>query len=83
MKSNGFRKNENRKIEIIKSPVTNFGFNTPHKKLTFKYMDIYNDDVQVRVPSIDKAQSILNWNPKVDIEDGLKETIKYFKLHLK
>jgi len=61
---------------IYKKAVTNFGFNTPHKKLTFKYIDIYNDDVQVRVPSIDKAQSILNWNPKVMLDEALDKCIK-------
>ena len=41
------------------------------------------DDPIRRKPDITEANKILNWNPKVNIEDGLKETIKYFKLHLK
>jgi dTDP-glucose 4,6-dehydratase len=37
------------------------------------------DDPKVRQPNITKAQTILNWEPKVKLEDGLRETIKYFK----
>ena len=41
------------------------------------------DDPIRRKPDISEAKKILNWNPKVDIDDGLKETIEYFKLQLK
>lgn len=37
------------------------------------------DDPVQRKPDIQKAQSTLNWKPKVSLEDGLKETINYFK----
>jgi dTDP-glucose 4,6-dehydratase len=37
------------------------------------------DDPKVRQPDITKARSILNWEPKVSLHDGLKETITYFK----
>jgi dTDP-glucose 4,6-dehydratase len=37
------------------------------------------DDPKVRQPDISKAQRILNWEPKVSLQDGLKETIAYFK----
>ncbi|MGH7885541.1 MAG: GDP-mannose 4,6-dehydratase, partial [Thermodesulfobacteriota bacterium] len=37
-----------------------------------------NDPVR-RKPDITIAKRELAWEPKVDIEDGLKETIKYFK----
>jgi nucleoside-diphosphate-sugar epimerase len=33
----------------------------------------------VRQPDIGKARRILNWEPKVSLHDGLKETIAYFK----
>ena len=29
------------------------------------------------------AKKILDWHPKIDIDDGLKETIQYFKQQLK
>jgi dTDP-glucose 4,6-dehydratase len=41
------------------------------------------DDPKVRQPENSLAQKKLKWEPKVSLEDGLKETIKYFKKILK
>lgn len=43
------------------------------------YKDLPQDDPKQRKPDIGLAQSTLNWNPKVQLEDGLKETISYFR----
>ncbi len=37
------------------------------------------DDPKQRQPDIELAKSTLGWEPKVSLEDGLKETIAYFK----
>jgi dTDP-glucose 4,6-dehydratase len=37
------------------------------------------DDPKRRQPNIGKAKKILGWEPKVSLEDGLKETIEYFQ----
>jgi UDP-glucuronate decarboxylase len=37
------------------------------------------DDPRQRKPDITLAKSKLDWTPKVDLEDGLKETIVYFR----
>jgi UDP-glucuronate decarboxylase len=37
------------------------------------------DDPRQRCPDITKAQSLLGWEPKVPLEDGLKETVTYFR----
>ncbi len=37
------------------------------------------DDPQRRQPDITRARSILNWEPKVNLLDGLEKTIAYFK----
>lgn len=36
------------------------------------------DDPKVRQPDISKARQMLDWEPKVSLEDGLRETIEYF-----
>ena len=41
------------------------------------------DDPIRRKPDISLAKKILNWEPKTEVTDGLKETIDYFKLQLK
>ena len=39
-------------------------------------------DPQRRQPDITRARTILGWEPKVDLEEGLRKTIPYFKLKL-
>jgi UDP-glucuronate decarboxylase len=41
------------------------------------------DDPRQRRPDISLAQARLDWTPKVSLEDGLKETIAYFRRALK
>jgi dTDP-glucose 4,6-dehydratase len=36
------------------------------------------DDPKVRQPDITKARTLLGWEPKVSLEEGLKYTIAYF-----
>lgn len=42
------------------------------------YCELPKDDPKRRKPCIDKAKSVLKWSPKIQLEEGLKETIKYF-----
>ena len=37
------------------------------------------DDPKVRQPDIGKARRLLKWEPKVDVEDGLRQTIDWCK----
>ena len=37
------------------------------------------DDPKQRCPDITKARRILKWEPKVDLEDGLRRTYEYFR----
>lgn len=41
------------------------------------------DDPKIRQPDITKAREILGWEPKVELEDGLKRTLAYFQDKLK
>ncbi len=43
------------------------------------YKPLPVDDPKVRRPNIAKAQNLLQWEPKVDLEEGLLKTINYFK----
>lgn len=43
------------------------------------FMPLPTDDPKQRQPNIQLAKENLGWEPKVDLEDGLKETISYFK----
>jgi dTDP-glucose 4,6-dehydratase len=36
-------------------------------------------DPQMRQPDITRARQILKWNPKIELEEGLRKTIPYFK----
>jgi dTDP-glucose 4,6-dehydratase len=47
-------------------------------KLVFK--DLPVDDPKQRKPDIRKARELLGWEPKVGLQDGLRETIEYFRL---
>ena len=43
------------------------------------FMPLPTDDPKQRQPDITLAKENLGWQPKVNLEDGLKETIAYFK----
>ena len=50
-----------------------------HSKSVINYAKLPDDDPKMRNPDISKALKKFNWKPKIDLEDGLKKTIKYFK----
>jgi len=47
-------------------------------KIIFKVLP--QDDPRQRQPDIRRAKKILNWRPKIELEEGLKITIDWFKL---
>jgi len=77
-----------------KAEVVNLGTQDEHtvlffaqkiKKLTASKSKIVfsqklpEDDPIKRKPDISKAEKLLNWRPKIDLEEGLKKTIAYYK----
>lgn len=43
------------------------------------YHDLPSDDPKQRQPDITQAQTVLNWQPTVALDEGLARTIAYFK----
>lgn len=84
-----FNENQN---HIIHSPV-NLGnpqeftvtdiarkvINLTGSKSEIEYKPLPVDDPKVRRPDISKAKTLLDWEPRVSIEEGLLKTISYFK----
>ncbi len=50
-----------------------------NSKSKLVYKELPNDDPKQRQPDITLARDKLGWEPKVGLETGLKETIKYFE----
>jgi UDP-glucuronate decarboxylase len=46
---------------------------------TLTFMPLPQDDPRQRQPDISLAREKLGWEPKVPLEDGLKETVAYFR----
>jgi len=44
-----------------------------------EYRPLPEDDPKRRRPDITKARQLLSWEPKVTLEEGLRETIAYFR----
>lgn len=43
------------------------------------FLELPQDDPQVRNPDISKAKSLLGWSPKISLEKGLRKTIDYYQ----
>tara|TARA_Y100000768_G_C23951395_1_gene670417 strand:- start:535 stop:1473 length:939 start_codon:yes stop_codon:yes gene_type:complete len=48
-----------------------------------EFYDLPENDPKMRKPDISLAKELLNWEPKVSIEDGLIKTINYFQKNYK
>lgn len=50
-----------------------------HASSGIVHLPLPQDDPMVRRPSIDLAHRLLDWRPKVALQQGLKDTIEYFQ----
>ncbi|MBO8221454.1 UDP-glucuronic acid decarboxylase family protein [Prochlorococcus marinus] len=50
--------------------------------LEFEYKKLPHDDPKQRQPSIQLAKELLNWEPEIELKDGLLKTIDWFKNNL-
>ncbi len=62
-------------IELVNST-----HKTQHSKSKIVYKPLPQDDPVRRKPDISLAMDRLNWNPETGLEEGLKETIEYFRI---
>jgi dTDP-glucose 4,6-dehydratase len=44
-----------------------------------EYLPLPQDDPKVRCPDISRARELLDWSPKVELEDGLGRTLEWFR----
>ncbi len=49
-----------------------------NSKSTLSFLPIQQDDPKRRRPDITRARELLKWEPKVNLDEGLKKTIEYF-----
>ena len=50
-----------------------------NSKSEVSFKNLPQDDPLKRKPDISKAKDVLNWEPHIDLEEGLNRTIDYFK----
>jgi dTDP-glucose 4,6-dehydratase len=50
-----------------------------NRETSLVFHELPQDDPKQRCPDITKAKRILKWEPKVNLEDGLKRTYEYFR----
>lgn len=66
-------------IEITLNELAKITIRLTKSKSKMVYRSLPVDDPKVRRPDITKAKKLLNWKPKVLLDDGLKKTIEYFQ----
>ena len=43
------------------------------------FRPLHYTDVEMRIPNVDKALKLLEWEPRVDLDDGLARTIAWYR----
>lgn len=73
--------------------IINLGNNCPHKlsgainliekytgkKAKFEYKEFHKADIKATWADISKAKTLIDWQPQVSIEEGIKKTVKWTK----
>jgi UDP-glucose 4-epimerase len=70
-----------------RSAVTIHDLATRIKRLTecpgeIVFQPLHYTDVELRIPNIEKAKSLLGFEAKVELDDGLTRTIAWYRAHL-
>jgi UDP-glucuronate decarboxylase len=48
-------------------------------KSKIEFSDLPSDDPKQRKPDVTQAEKLINWEPKINLREGLQRTIKYFE----
>ncbi len=51
---------------------------TVGNNIKIKHLPLPQDDPKQRKPNIERAQKLLDWSPKVQLNEGLQKTVAYF-----
>jgi len=71
-------------LELANLTIRLSGKERHQKPIFVPYEEFYGpfyEDVKRRVPDITKATRILGYKPKVDLEEGLRKTIRWYEQH--
>lgn len=49
------------------------------RDISISTLPLPEDDPKQRQPDISRAQSVLNWDPKIVLSEGLEKTVEYFR----
>lgn len=74
-----FNLGSNKEMKMTDLARTIFSLCVPDKKFSVKYVPGFEYDIKKRIPSNLKAKKILNWSPKVKLENELPEIINWIK----
>ena len=66
-----------REMTILQFAEFILGITGGDSEISFKPLPV--DDPKIRQPDITRAREILGWEPKVDLDQGLRQTIDYFR----
>lgn len=67
--------------EFTMNQLAKLVINLTNSKSKIKYIELPQDDPKKRQPDIGLAKSELNWEPTIELEEGLKKTIDYFSIN--
>jgi UDP-glucuronate decarboxylase len=69
-------------IELSVKQIAEKVIKLSYSQSSIKYLEPLSDDPMQRKPDLSLAKKLINWSPKIKIDEGIKMTIKYFKNQL-
>jgi nucleoside-diphosphate-sugar epimerase len=43
------------------------------------FQPLHYADVELRIPNVEKARTVLGWEPVVELDEGLEKTIAWYR----